>query len=69
MKTLEWNNALVLSLGTYYELVPLIENYANSQKLDPKEFLALVVKRGPSIISEIIHGAANGQRQVSGHGI
>ncbi len=49
----KWNNALILSLGTYYQLIPTIEKYAASHKLGPKEFLALIVSGGEKMASEI----------------
>jgi predicted aminopeptidase len=51
---IQWNNALLLSLGTYYELVEPIDQYARDHKLSPKEFLALVTKSGPSIVPQIL---------------
>jgi hypothetical protein len=53
-----WNNALVLSLSTYYELVPAIEAYAEREKLSPKVYLARVRDRGPEILKEILPARA-----------
>lgn len=50
----QWNNALILSLGTYYETVPAIERYAAKNKLSPREFLAKVAQTGSSIVPEIL---------------
>jgi len=50
---LKWNNALVSALGTYYEMVEPIDNYAKKMNLSPKEFLVKVKSQGPSIIEEI----------------
>lgn len=49
-----WNNARILALGTYYRLVPAIDDFAQRRNLKPKEFLELVTKTGPSIIPEIL---------------
>jgi predicted aminopeptidase len=48
-----WNNALLLSYGTYYELFDPIDQYAVKHKLSPPEFLKRVKSQGPSIIAEI----------------
>ncbi len=44
LANLEWNNALVTSFGTYYELIPSIEKYAAEHKLDPMAFLTLLIR-------------------------
>lgn len=49
-----WNNALILSLSTYYELVPAIDAYAEREKLTPRAYLARVRDRGPAIMAEIL---------------
>lgn len=51
---LEWNNALILSLGTYYELVDPIDRYAQLNNLSAKDFLKKVIDRGSPIIGEIL---------------
>lgn len=51
--TTKWNNAVILGLSTYYELVGPIEAYAQKEKLAPKDLLRRVVERGPAIIREI----------------
>ena len=58
LASLEWNNALVLSMSTYYEWVPRIEAYAEKNKLGAKELLKRVVAEGPSIVDKI---SANSQ--------
>jgi predicted aminopeptidase len=49
-----WNNAFLLSLGTYYEMVPSIDAYAENEKLSPPDFLKRITARGPGIIPEIM---------------
>lgn len=50
---IEWNNATVLSLATYYERVPGIEAYALKQQLSPKDFLMRVIREGVAIVPQI----------------
>jgi predicted aminopeptidase len=50
---LNWNNALILSFGTYYELVPQIEAYAQKENLSPAEFLKRIKTTGAKIIQDI----------------
>lgn len=49
----ELNNAFLVSSSTYYRKVPQLEAFAKSKNLDEKKMLELVMKTGPSIISEI----------------
>ena len=60
MNKLEWNNAFLLGLGTYYEKVEPIDSYAQREKLSPKDFLVLVKEKGPSIIN-VINGPSTAQ--------
>lgn len=53
LSKVEWNNAYILSLGTYYELVPQIEAYAQTHKLNPSAFLKHVIEVGPGIAATI----------------
>jgi predicted aminopeptidase len=53
---IDWNNALLLGLGTYYELVEPIEAFAQKNRLSPSDFLQKVKTQGPSIIEEILSG-------------
>ncbi|MBS1982532.1 MAG: aminopeptidase [Bdellovibrionales bacterium] len=52
-----WNNALILSLGTYYENVEPIESYAQKRGLSPAQFLQIVATTGPGIMPEILRAS------------
>lgn len=54
----KWNNAFILSLGTYYDLIPQIDAVALAEKLSPKEFLAKIVKEGPTYVRPLLEAAA-----------
>jgi predicted aminopeptidase len=49
-----WNNAFLLSLATYYELVPQIDSYAQKHQLSPQQFLDWTRREGPSAVSKIL---------------
>ncbi len=55
----EWNNARLLSFGTYYKHIPQIEQYAKAHNLGPAEFLERVLSRGSGIIAEILTSQAS----------
>lgn len=55
LKTIEWNNAVLLSLSTYYEHIDSLENYARKHTLTPVEMLQKCIQRGPSIMPEMLH--------------
>jgi predicted aminopeptidase len=50
---MEWNNALLISLSTYYRLVDSIEAYSIKHKLDAKALLDHVKNNPNSILSEL----------------
>lgn len=50
----KWNNAVILSFGTYYEHVRPIQAYAERHKLGAAELLAYVAKTGPASLDEIL---------------
>lgn len=58
LSRVEWNNATVLSLATYYEQVPGIEAYALKKKLSPKDFLGKVISEGVAIVPQIQEAGA-----------
>lgn len=51
-----WNNALILSFGTYYAHVDAIERYARERRFTPPRLLEKVVSEGPKIVREILSG-------------
>ncbi len=54
LKKIKWNNASLLSLSTYYKVIPVIEAYAVKKRLTYASFLELVLKRGSGIVQEIM---------------
>lgn len=51
---IEWNNAVLLSLSTYYELIPKIESYGVKHNLSESEYLLKIVSTGVHIVPEIL---------------
>lgn len=47
------NNAWILSLSTYYDLVPVIDNYAKKNHLTEAAFLKKIVLKGKGILKQI----------------
>ena len=56
LAALSWNNALLLSLSTYYDRVPSIEAYGIKKSFDEKTYLKFVIETGPKAIPEILAG-------------
>lgn len=52
---LDWNNALLLNMSTYYELVPRINNIFEKSGLTLKEFLNFTRLNPNSILSQLQH--------------
>jgi predicted aminopeptidase len=53
LQNVKWNNAAILSLSTYLKLLPLIDKYAEREKLTPQEFLSKVKQEKESLVNII----------------
>lgn len=53
LQNVKWNNAAILSLSTYLKLLPLIDKYAEKEKLDPQEFLSRIKKEKEPLVKKI----------------
>ncbi len=54
LSKLKWNNATLLSLSTYYELIPKISKYAEKNRMNYRNFLKEIIRQDVHIVPKVL---------------